>query len=90
MMNGARNPSPAVRLPTTGPATEPTRNAPENIPATRPRASCGLIRIIRASAETKNIVEPIPPSARKNNSCQYVSATAQAAVDRATISTPLT
>ena len=70
MTNGALRPSPAVMLPTTGPATEPTRKALENIPATRPRASCGLIRIIRPSAETKNIVDPTPPSDRNSSNCQ--------------------
>jgi hypothetical protein len=70
MRNGAARPRPAVRLPISGPATEPTRNALENMPATRPRASFGLIRIISPSAETKNIVEPIPPSERNTSSCQ--------------------
>ena len=90
MRNGALNPRPAVRLPTTGPATEPTRNALENIPATFPRALCGLIRIISPSAEMKNIVDPTPPSERNNSSCQYVCANAHAPVDTATMSRPLT
>jgi hypothetical protein len=70
MRNGAARPRPAVRLPTSGPATDPTKNALENIPATLPRALCGLIRIISPSAETKNIVEPLPPSERNTSSCQ--------------------
>ena len=60
------------RAPSTGPPTEPSRNDVENIPATRPRASVGMIRIIKPSAETKNIVDPIPPSDRNSSSCQYV------------------
>ena len=72
MMNGAPSPNPAVAAPNTGPPTEPSRNDVENIPATRPRASSGLIRIIKPNAETKNIVDPIPPSERYSSSCQYV------------------
>jgi hypothetical protein len=64
MTNGALSPKPAVRLPTSGPATEPIRNEVTNNPATRPRASAGLIRIIRPNAEMKNIVDPMPPIAR--------------------------
>ena len=72
-----------------GPPTEPTMNPDENSPATRPRASAGEIRIIRPSDDTVNIADPTPPSDRKSNSCQYVSANAHAAVDTATISRPL-
>lgn len=60
------------------------------MPATRPRASSGLTRIISPSAETKNIVEPTPPSDRNSSSCQYVCAKAQAPVVTATISSPHT
>ena len=70
MTNGADRPSPTVRLPRIGPPTEPTRNALENNPATRPRASDGEIRIIRPSDDTENIAEPKPPSERNTSSCQ--------------------
>ncbi len=59
-----------MRLPSTGPPTEPTRKAEENMPATRPRAFGGEIRIIRLSDETVNIAEPKPPSERNTSSCQ--------------------
>ena len=39
MRNGALRPSPAVRLPSTGPTTEPTRNPVENISWDRPAPS---------------------------------------------------
>ena len=70
MRNGALRPKPAVALPNTGPKTEPSRNDVENMPATRPRAFSGLIRIINPSAETKNIVDPTPPNDRNSSSCQ--------------------
>ena len=70
MRNGALSPKPAVRLPISGPPTMPTRNEVANRPAARPRASGGLIRIIRPSAEMKNIVDPMPPIARNTNSSQ--------------------
>ena len=60
------------------------------MPATRPRASGGEIRIIRPSDDTVNIADPRPPSDRKSSSCQYVAANAQAPVDNATITRPLT
>ena len=78
-----------MRLPSTGPPTDPTRNPVENSPATRPRASGGEIRIINASDDTENIAEPRPPSDRNSSSCQYVCANAHAAVETATISRPL-
>ena len=90
MANGAARPSPAVRLPNTGPATDPIRKALENSPATRPRASGGEILIISPSEETVNIADPNPPSERNSNNCQYVWAKAHAPVDTATISSPVT
>ena len=89
MMNGAAKPRPTVRLPSTGPPTEPMRNPDENRPATRPRASGGEIRIIRPSDDTVNMADPSPPSDRNSSSCQYVCAKAHAPVDNATISSPL-
>ena len=70
MPNGVDNPNPAVRLPSTGPPTEPSRKPDENSPATRPRAFGGEMRIIRPSEDTVNIAEPIPPSDRNISSCQ--------------------
>src|SRR6476660_5828477 len=89
MTNGIANPRPAVKLPITGQVTEPTRNAEVNSPATRPRASGGEIRILRPNDDKENIADPRPPSERNSSSCQYVSANAHAAVDNATISSPL-
>ena len=59
------------------------------MPAIRPRASAGLMWIIRPNAETKNIVDPMPLRARKNSNCQYVWANPHAAVENATTSKPL-
>jgi hypothetical protein len=90
MTNGIDRPSPAVRLPSTGPPTDPTRNADVNMPATRPRALVGEILIIRPSDDTVNMAEPSPPRDRNTSSCQYVCANAHAPVDNATISRPET
>ncbi len=59
------------------------------MPDTRPRRSGGAIRISSPSADTVNMVEPIPPSDRNSRSCQYVCATAQRPVETATTVSPV-
>src|ERR1700754_372965 len=88
MTNGAASPRPAVRLPSTGPPTDPTRKPDENSPDTLPRASGGEILIRSPSDDTVNMADPNPPKERKTSSCQYVSANAHAPVDSATMSRP--
>ncbi len=68
--NGARRDSPTRPPPTSGPVTLPSRKLVAHSPVERPRSAGGVIRTSRASAETVNIVDPIPPSDRNSSNCQ--------------------
>ena len=59
-----------------------------HLPDARPRMLGGASRMSSDSAETVNIVEPIPPSTRSAISCQYAAAKAHAPVDTATMPRP--
>ena len=65
----AFSPQPAIRLPITGPPTAPSMKDVLNTPAIRPRASGGLMWIISPNADTKNIVDPMPLTARHTSNC---------------------
>ena len=57
-------------LPRTGPPIVPIRKLVAYSPETRPRFSGGEIRISRPSAETVNMVDPMPPRPRNTSNCQ--------------------
>ena len=68
--NGARRLTVPSPPPTSGPTTLPSRNPVAHIPEARPRMRAGASRMSSDSADTVNIVEPIPPSPRSRSSCQ--------------------
>jgi len=67
----------------------PDRKAAPYRADTRPRISTGATRTIRPIAEIVNMVDPMPPRPRTTSNCSYDWANAQAAVEPATISSPV-
>jgi hypothetical protein len=68
----------------------PSRNPVAQRLDARPRMLGGATRMSSESADTVNIVEPMPPSSRNAISCQYAVANAQPPVDTATTLNPIT